>query len=600
MPVVLRVCVPVLHASAPPPTTSQPGAGGASASVVGDTAVSAAPAEHSLLWLSFNLTPSTTAKMLIRHVRRTVEYRIGFAMDTATTLSINSTAAGAVTAANTRREGSASTSFTARGRGWRRRAGADICDDWAVCLQRSDGVFSFVGSSAGDGSTPILKAPFVSEACWASHLALEAEQQQQRRRLFASTGDLSMTQENQTATAAAAASTGGMAEEANDTLLHTSQHERGTSSIGSVLPSCFTKSKLLFVRRTTSKLACLKGVLLPLTLLRPLADACNGSCRLPLYCAVQVPLAMQVEPLDAPVQPVDESAELQQKASSVSAPHSSPKDAEGSSANDAALQQQRQVTFSPRSTPSEAQETAAITTQLQESDGDELSYPNVSTTLPIDACFSGAPVVLPLKDDGHTTSANVAAPPPELLSGSESMSSGTEKSKASQKRLPGVSPAEAVQGSFVTAAGAAPRTEGYGARRSSPPNSGGGGEESHADISRRFATEALNARRSVAEAEADYRAVCAAYHAAGPPLDATAEEEGGHHRCCSAAGGPASSAAHQDAELLALVQEKLAAQAALEECHQVELTCCHLKTLINCLERDLVETEQRRQLLVSA
>ncbi|KPI89064.1 hypothetical protein ABL78_1800 [Leptomonas seymouri] len=116
----------------------------------------------------------------------------------------------------------------------------------------------------------------------------------------------------------------------------------------------------------------------------------------------------------------------------------------------------------------------------------------------------------------------------------------------------------------------------------------------HAEVLGRLAKEEDAARRGLAKAQRDYAEALVAYRAAAPPTPACV-----HRRPSTEKDYTEPVNVNDDAELTALMKRKVELRASVEAGRQAERQCERLTTLVECLEKELREREDRRALLAT-
>ncbi|KAK7196218.1 hypothetical protein NESM_000557300 [Novymonas esmeraldas] len=471
------------------------------------SAPQSAPPRHSLLWMSMQLTPTTTVEAVVRQVQDTVERR----MRARVRVTV-AAAAGAEEVSVNEGGGVQPTEHPAAARPSTATADTELC----LCLEDTDGVLRWVGDAQHSPTAAVLRVPFVAEVCLRSHAEFEARRHRTppSRSGSGAASDASSVSsprhDRRRRVDAADAAGGGRAARASSTTPFTAD----------------------------AKFAFVKGVVVPReALLQPSPpDAPVGERRPrgrvtpPLHAAVSVPRDMRVEPLDLPL------PEPQAPTAATAPP--------GTSSGPAAPPP---PTLPPPPPPPPSSPPAPAMTGVS-----PRSSASLTSTQP--SCSVSREHTR--RDAGDVDSDGGGG-------GAGAVVSNLRTSQHAVEGPAGVS-------TRATAAAAADVAE------SSPT--------ADDDAVRRGLIEA---RREYAVALAEYRDVAPHPHlgAAGVAADELDPSP------------PPSATSPADAEVAALLRRKLELQREVDACRQAEQQCERLTTVVEYLERELRDGEERRRLL---
>ncbi|KPA76254.1 hypothetical protein ABB37_07996 [Leptomonas pyrrhocoris] len=350
-----------------------------------------------------------------------------------------------------------------------------------------------------------------------------------------------------------------------------------------------------------AKFAFLKGVVVPSLVLQQRNPAlARHRHRLPLYSEVHVPRAMRAEPLDpAPATPT------------MIKPSPTSETAEVPSAPAPAL-------GSPSSVAAKASFDMPLvhTSFSKEEDVDVDVPPSVPAQTGSSASLASTPPT-PAPQQAHAAadSLNATLPPTGVVdNGTDAAAAADAPRKSwttwgeSREDAEGREPTRAADGHTDAPVGLVPHATARGRRVSGPlgavadekATEGRPGDaadvepKTAAEVPVQWTKEEDVARLGLAAAQRDYAAALAAYRAAVPPPPTSI-----HEHLDTAKGGADAASVNVDAELAALMKRKVELQAAVEAGRQAERQCERLTALVECMEKELREREERRALLTA-
>jgi hypothetical protein len=666
------------------------------------------PPQRSLVWVSVQLTPATTVKMVLQQVQDMVERRMGARLcdgNYFSAFSTSTTPAGSFANApppsqsprddgrgekRQRGLGSAPASPVAQVVSPTSRSGtgtAEAAEEWCLCVQDSDGVYHFVGGTRHEQKSAVLRAPFVAEVCLQSHAAFEAGRQRQReeqkaqraaqRRIsgggssqhtsFAAPGGAAPLDNSD------AASSGGSSDGSDSSSLHTSDDDADDVSEAAAAAGCGGKHRFLLSRHhnhhrpaakackhekkksgksggksgaadssrgrqlllhpsrltakkfskpsaSEAKFAFLKGVVVPSSVLKQRNPTLARHRRKPPpYVEVHVPREMRAEPLDPTITVPNTINITTTTAEAPQTPERSAAIAPVVSAPTAESSLSLPVKGPADALPNAVHPCPSNTSMEEDVDvdvppsaptrADSSSFTSSSPTLP--SCSplqdgAGGPLHATLRPSGRGGKVSEGAATAAVVKNGASYGDRTslaEVNGSSQGKESLLATGEEPSGLFVGLATHATALEGLDeadpaslTTTTSEEAWCRSADAVHvkgvaADLLAQLTAAEDAARADLAKAQRDYAAARAAYRVTVPPAPASIHQRLDMERIA------ADSTSHADAELTALLKRKIELQAAVEDGRAAERQCERLTALVECLEKEQWEREERRALL---
>lgn len=643
------------------------------------------PPQRSLVWVSLQLTPATTVKAVLQQVHDMVKRRMGAGLcedSDVSALSAPATPGGSFATAPQKRA-------QIRHRGGDGGSGGNThgavalpivqvisptsssgpttpdAVEWCLCLQDSDGIFHWVGSTRHYQKTAVLHAPFVTEACLQSHAKFEAARQQQQaeaasseqQNSFATTcgppgaqyaSDADSLDATMNASDGSSLTSSGDGDDDDDddgegsgrrrhflAPLHRHYHhhrpthnkswkadkkkgsksdanaaagDKGDSKNGEKAhKSHVVEKKLPGPSANSAKFAFLKGVVVSSAVLKLRNPSLTRHRRKPpLFIEVHVPRELRADPLDPSSTTTPEGREAA-AVPSASAPAADP-------VSSAEVGNSLVAQRSPESFASKEEDV----------DVDVDEFPGAAVAVPAApaAAAAAVPVVTaPSSSSSFSSSASTLpshSPPRDGLK--KKLHTTRRPSEAEATAAAVVRVADATHGGWMAWYGESKGSEGplslpvglathataLDGLSSLRPATLSTVEEGawcrtadaaqvkdvDAKVLKELTAEEDAAQLGLASAQRGYAAALADYRAAVPPTPASI-----HQRPDTTTGSEADSVA-ADTELTALMRRKIELQASVEDGRQAERQCERLTTLVECLEKELREREERRALLL--